>query len=76
MAGEFAWNITEDHRLIKHVHIFADLDINFSVHLSFHRTGKRVLPSSSIESCCKGNLRLSGKNYCVTRTKLGVDISL
>lgn len=65
MAREFVWKITEDHRLINHLDIFADLDVNFSVHSSFLGTGMRVLSTFSIEKSCKGALMLPGNKITV-----------
>lgn len=67
MALEFVWKITEDHRLINHLDIFADLDINFYVHSHFLRTGMRVLSTFSVEKSCKGALMLSGNKITVSQ---------
>lgn len=57
----------EDHRLIRHLNIFVDLDVNFSAHSSFLRTGMRVLPSSSVERSCKGSLMFSGNKIIMSQ---------
>jgi len=73
VAGEFIWNITEDHRPIRHLNTVADLDINLSVHSSFLRTAMSVLPSSSIKRSCKGSSMLSGKNITMSREETGCE---